>query len=61
MDKNLIVTSESALLALDSALRRDVMGRETRLVHLRSAQSKYKGSRLAGAMHNSPLQLRVTE
>ena len=54
-----MVTS-GLLVDVDSALRRDLMERETRPPNLRSAQLKYKLSDLEVALNKNPITLHVT-
>ena len=54
-----IVTS-GLLIELDSALRRDLLERETLPDYIRSAQLKYKLSDLEVALNRNPITIHVT-
>ena len=54
------MATSGVLLELDSALKRDLLERDTRPPYLRSAELKYKLSDLEVALNKTPITLRVT-
>ena len=54
------IVNSDFLVHIDSALRRDLMERETRPPNLRSVQLKYKPSDLEVVLNKTPMTLHVT-